>query len=131
MYSPVILSDEERLKQVLLNLQSNALKFTQRGKVVIRIEIEEKSTGNFIKVEVQDTGIGIPLDDQDKLFKLFGFIQSTQHCNVSGVGLGLNISKKIVTKLGGEITFKSVPHPQEGHGSTFSFTFKLEEAIGG
>jgi len=59
------------------------------------------------------------------LFKFFGFVQSTAHVNKNGIGLGLVISEKIVRKFGGEIGFKSVPFPQEGHGATFTFTFRL------
>jgi two-component system aerobic respiration control sensor histidine kinase ArcB len=69
--SPMISSDENRIMQVLLGLQSNALKFTEKGKVQIDVQID----GNFLQISVIDTGIGIPLEDQDKLFKLFGFVQ--------------------------------------------------------
>jgi len=79
--------------QVLLNLQSNALKFTKKGSVKVRVEIIEEESGRFVKISVEDTGVGIPYEDQDKLFKLFGFIQSTQHHNVNGIGLGLVISE--------------------------------------
>ena len=64
--------------QVLLGLQSNAIKFTQKGKVEISVKIvQEQGDERFLQVSVIDTGIGIPLEDQDKLFKLFGFVQST------------------------------------------------------
>jgi len=115
---------------VLLNLQSNALKFTRQGGVTLRAEIvEELMDGvraEFLKLSVIDTGVGIPWEDQDKLFKLFGFVQSTQHFNKNGIGLGLVISEKIVSKFGGKMDFKSVPFPEANHGSTFSFTIKLE-----
>ena len=79
--SPVIYTDEQRVMQVLLNLQSNALKFTQRGGVTLKVEIveEERRTekAKYLKISVTDTGVGIPWEDQDKLFKLFGFVQST------------------------------------------------------
>jgi len=73
-HSPVIHCDEQRIMQVMLSIQSNALKFTKKGSVKIRVEIEDKEEGQFIKVSVIDTGVGIPNEDQDKLFKLFGFI---------------------------------------------------------
>ena len=68
-----------------------------------------------------DTGAGIPYKDQDKLFKLFGFVEETQSLNQNGVGLGLVISEQIVTQFQGRIDFDSVPEK----GSTFRFTFKL------
>jgi len=88
-----IYSDELRLKQVLLNLQSNALKFTKEGSVVIRSELRNDSEFEQLTISVCDTGIGIPYADHDKLFKLFGFIKSTESVNKNGVGLGLVISK--------------------------------------
>mmetsp|Transcript_17654 Transcript_17654/g.27313 ORF Transcript_17654/g.27313 Transcript_17654/m.27313 type:complete len:133 (+) Transcript_17654:1525-1923(+) len=69
-----IISDEQRVMQVLLNLQSNALKFTQAGSVTIHVAIEDEGEDKFLKISVADTGIGIPAEDQDKLFKLFGFV---------------------------------------------------------
>jgi len=70
--------------------------------------------------------VGIPYEDQDKLFKLFGFVQSTQQLNKNGVGLGLVISEKVITQFEGEIDFKSIPAPEISHGSNFFFSFKLE-----
>ena len=69
-----------------------------------------------------DTGIGIPYEDQEKLFKLFGFVKSTAHVNKNGIGLGLVISKAIVREYDGEISFISAPKK----GSIFTFKFKLE-----
>ena len=70
-----------------------------------------------------DTGVGVPYEDQDKLFKLFGFVKDTAATNTSGIGLGLVISKNIVEMFGGEIDFDSVPE----QGSNFTFTFKLDQ----
>ena len=123
LHSPIIRSDEDRIKQVLLGLQSNALKFTQQGKVSIHIRISIKNSGKFLEISVIDTGVGIEYEDQDKLFKLFGFLQDTHHLNTHGIGLGLVISEQIVKQFGGRITFESVPK----EGSTFTFTFKLEQ----
>ena len=77
--------------QVLLCLQSNALKFTRNGEVHIVVTTDEQ----FLQIEVRDTGIGISKEDQKKLFKLFGFIEEaeTQQMNKNGVGLGLYIAK--------------------------------------
>lgn len=120
--SPVICTDEYRIKQVLLGLQSNALKFTQDGHVNIEVEIIEENDFEFIKISVIDTGIGIAQENQDKLFKLFGFVDDNQQMNTNGIGLGLMISKLIVNKFNGTINFLSEP----GVGSTFMFTFRLD-----
>ena len=116
--------------QVLLNLQSNALKFTRRGGVTLKAEIVEEEVDfgaqRYLQISVTDTGVGIPWEDQDKLFKLFGFVQSTQQYNKNGIGLGLVISERIVKKFGGTINFHSIPYPERNHGTTFTFTFKLE-----
>lgn len=87
-YSPIVKTDEKRVMQVLLCLQSNALKFTRKGSVTIEVSIEDQ----YLKISVVDTGIGIPIEDQEKLFKLFGFVQSTSHLNKNGIGLGLVIA---------------------------------------
>ena len=77
-HSPMIKSDEQRIMQVLLGLQSNALKFTKKGKVIIRVEIFEEEEKRYIQISVVDTGIGIAKEDQKKLFKLFGFVQDSK-----------------------------------------------------
>ena len=109
--------------QVLLGLQSNALKFTETGRVEIEVSIDEKPNNGsqFLKVSVIDTGIGIPHEHQDKLFKLFGFINNSAQMNTNGIGLGLVISDQIVHQFDGSITFESEPNV----GSTFTFTFML------
>ena len=110
--------------QVLRVIQANALKFTQRGKVETIVEVVEKEEGGqFLKISVDDSGIGIPVEKQDKLFKLFGFLQSSKDTmNQNGIGLGLVISQLIVEQFGGTVTFESVA----GKGSCFTFTFKLK-----
>ena len=73
--SPMICCDEHRIMQVLLGIQANALKFTQKGKVLTKVEILTNEDGKkLLKMSVIDTGIGIPKENQDKLFKLFGFV---------------------------------------------------------
>ena len=116
-----LVCDEQRIKQVLLGLQSNALKFTERGYVKIIVKREFESDREFLKICVEDTGIGIQREDQKKLFKLFGFLQDTKKLNTKGVGMGLVISDQIVEKFNGKVTFTSVP----GVGSSFTFTFEL------
>ena len=85
--------------------------------------IVEENCDRFIKLSVIDTGIGIPKEQQAKLFKLFGFIQSSAQMNTNGIGLGLVISDQIVSKFDGMISFDS----KFGEGSVFSFTFKLSK----
>ena len=95
----MIVHDENRIKQVLLNLVSNAIKFTLLGHVLIKVKVEnntdtELANKNFqkIKIDVEDTGVGIDEKDQDKLFKLFGFVKDSHGVNTHGIGLGLVIS---------------------------------------
>ena len=121
--SHVICCDEQRIMQVLLGLQTNALKFTQTGKVETRVEIKEILQEQFLKISVIDTGVGIAKEDHRKLFKLFGFVKDHNQLNVNGIGLGLVISKSICDQFDGDITFES----EKGKGSTFSFTFKLQK----
>jgi len=105
--------------QVLLCLQSNALKFTRNGEVHIVVTTDEE----FLRIEVRDTGIGISKEDQKKLFKLFGFLEENkaQQMNKNGVGLGLYIAKQITNQFDGDIDVDS----EVGEGSTFTIKFKL------
>ena len=106
----------------MLNLQSNALKFTETGSVTINVEIEEYiGEGSFLTISVIDTGIGIKEEDKDKLFKMFGYIEDKGRMNVHGIGLGLNLSKKIIEQFDGKIEVDS----KFGKGSTFRFILKL------
>ena len=95
-FSPIVNSDRQRVMQVLLGLQSNALKFTKEGKVEIVVEIVHEQDEVYLKISVVDTGIGIPINQQKKLFKLFGFVEETAQLNTNGIGLGLVISDQIV-----------------------------------
>jgi signal transduction histidine kinase len=98
----MICCDEQRIMQVLIGLQSNAIKFTEKGKVETVVEIFNlNSSEKFLKIKVFDTGIGIPKKDQHRLFKLFGYVQDNKQMNVNGIGLGLAISSKIVEKFDG------------------------------
>ncbi|MFT6868430.1 MAG: PAS domain S-box-containing protein [Cyclobacteriaceae bacterium] len=117
-----ILADETRLIQVLSNLTSNAIKFSNtKGHINISIRIVEVDEDSYkFKVSVKDSGIGISHMDLEKLFKNFSQIDSSSRKMYSGTGLGLAISKELVRSMGGEINVVSTP----GLGSTFSFTFK-------
>ena len=77
---------------------------------------------HHLQISVIDTGIGIEFEDQDKLFKLFGFVEDSKQLNTNGIGLGLVIADNIVSQYDGRITFESVPKV----GSEFKFTFKIE-----
>ena len=95
-FSPQIYHDEQRIQQVLLNFQSNALKYTKGGKVNIKVKIErneENKLESILTVSVEDNGSGIKKEDQPKLFKLFGVLKDEQNANPKGIGLGLVISK--------------------------------------
>ena len=116
-HSYMVNTDQQRVMQVLLGLQSNALKFTQNGFVNIRVRIKNQ----FLEIEVKDSGIGISEQNQKKLFKLFGFLQDSEMHNKNGVGLGLAISKQIVEQYDGKISLKS----KLGEGSSFTFNFKI------
>jgi len=113
----VIKSDERRTKQVIMNLVSNAVKFTDRGK----IEIKAAKKDEGVEISVRDTGIGIEKKAMDKLFKAFSRIY-TKDMLKEGTGLGLYLSKKIADLLGGEISAES----ELGRGSKFTLTLPLE-----
>ena len=123
MYSPNIMADEQRIMQVLHNLQTNALKFTELGKVVIIVKIFKKEDEQFLEIAVVDSGIGIKEADQEKLFKLFGMSGQNFEKSSNGIGFGLLASKHLVDQLGGELSFVSKPN----EGSTFRFTVKLHQ----
>ena len=114
----IINGDKRRTKQVIMNLVSNAVKFTDRGEIEIKVRKEDKR----VKVSVTDTGIGIKKENMEKLFKQFSRIYVEDKPVTEGTGLGLYLSKKIVDLLGGQIKAKS----EFGKGSKFTFTFPLE-----
>jgi two-component system, sensor histidine kinase and response regulator len=114
--------DPCRLRQVLTNLVSNAIKFTKKGEVNLKaFLVQEQSHHVIIRFEVHDTGMGIAQADQDRLFKSFSQVDASMTRKFGGTGLGLAISKKIVEMMDGEIGVDS----HEGVGSTFWFTVKL------
>ena len=114
--------DPVRLGQILINLVNNALKFTEKGSVEIRVKpIEEKGSAK-IQFEIEDTGIGISKLNQDTIFEAYSQVSSSGSRKYGGTGLGLSISKKLVHLLGGQIWLES----QENTGSTFYFTISNE-----
>lgn len=118
-------TDPKRLQQVLLNLYSNAIKFTDRdGEIKIITEMLEDENGSKLLLSVEDNGIGIKLKDQPQIFKQFSSIKDPKlNINTKGIGLGLVISKMIVEKFGGSIGFSSTYRM----GSTFYYEFEVEE----
>jgi signal transduction histidine kinase/CheY-like chemotaxis protein len=115
---PTIYSDESKLSQVLRNFISNALKFTERGHVRVSAQMVDKE---HVRFSVTDTGIGIAIQDQERIFEEWVQVDSPLQRKVKGTGLGLPLSKKLTQMLGGYIRVESAP----GVGSTFSANFPV------
>jgi signal transduction histidine kinase/CheY-like chemotaxis protein len=116
---PLLLTDESKVSQILRNLISNALKFTESGE--IRVSVTLTADGKAVCFAVADTGIGIALEDQARIFDEFLQVENALQQRVKGTGLGLPLCKKLATLLGGSITVQSAP----GGGSTFSVVLPL------
>jgi signal transduction histidine kinase/CheY-like chemotaxis protein len=118
--------DPGRLRQILLNLVGNAVKFTSSGEIVVHASLAGLTeTTESVKFEVSDTGIGIPKESLDNLFKSFSQADSSVTRKYGGTGLGLAISKQLVEAMGGRIGVEST----EGEGTTFAFTAVFEREL--
>ena len=119
-----IVGDPKRVRQVLLNLVGNAVKFTEHGSVQLSVEVEDWKPGDRVDLvfAVTDTGVGIPKDKQEKLFSQFYQAESSTTRKFGGTGLGLNISRSLVDLMGGRIDFTS----EKGKGSTFRVNISTE-----
>jgi len=115
----IILIDEQKYERILLNLLSNAINFTPSGK---SIEIKLSADNERLKLEVIDTGIGIPLEKQDLIFERFGQVDSSLSRQAEGTGIGLYLVKSFVEILGGNIALVS----EEGRGSSFTIRLPLK-----
>jgi signal transduction histidine kinase len=116
-----VTSDYDKVKQILLNLIGNAVKFTERGSVTLRIEHQD----NWLHMAVEDTGIGIPLEQQHKVFGRFVQLRSTLRPVGEGTGLGLAIAKAYAELLGGTLTMTGV----ENEGCTFVLSLPIDRGV--
>ena len=126
IYDKEYRSDAKRVKQVIINLVSNSLKFTMYGRIVLSIREIRRHRHNYLEFTVYDTGVGIKREDIGKLFEMFGMIEKNRRLlNQSGTGIGLWISKKLVESLGGKIHVESEEHSW----TRFTFTTYLLKNI--
>ncbi|MDW7421872.1 aerobic respiration two-component sensor histidine kinase ArcB [Escherichia coli] len=111
-----VITDGTRLRQILWNLISNAVKFTQQGQVTVRVRYDE---GDMLHLEVEDSGIGIPQDELDKIFAMYYQVKDSHGGKpATGTGIGLAVSRRLAKNMGGDITVTS----EQGKGSTFTLT---------
>lgn len=111
-----MVTDFERLQQCLINLINNAIKFTEVGHVCVHVSLETRNCSPFMRFDVEDTGIGVPLDKQATIFQSFSQVDGSSSRKYGGTGLGLAITQQLASLLGGEISLTS----EMGKGSTFS-----------
>jgi signal transduction histidine kinase len=119
---PKVYVDRGRIRQAVINILSNAAKFTDVGSITMRVRKITKNEQEFVCFSIKDTGIGIAADDMDKVFEAFRQIDSSVARRAEGTGLGMPISYRLVSLHGGELWVES----QVGQGSAFSFTIPLK-----
>ena len=113
-----IYTDPDRLQQCLVNLVSNAIKFTEQGHVRVKVSLEETEERQYIRFDVEDTGVGVPVDKQEKIFESFRQADGSTCRKYGGTGLGLSITRQLAELLGGRVSVVSEEHK----GSVFSLT---------
>ncbi|BAO44061.1 response regulator [Thiolapillus brandeum] len=119
-----LLGDSTRVAQIITNLVSNAIKFTDEGEVVLRAMMESEDDHSItLSISVTDTGIGIPINEQDEIFSAFSQGRIFSEKTISGTGLGLSICKRLISEMNGSISLQSTP----GKGSCFEFNIQLDK----
>ncbi|MEO5683911.1 MAG: two-component regulator propeller domain-containing protein [Chitinophagaceae bacterium] len=123
----VIRGDSVRLRQILMNLVSNAVKFTHKGEIFVKVSLLNPSNTNHLELvfEIRDSGIGIPAEKMGRLFKAFSQVDSSTTRKYGGTGLGLIICEKLIALMGGHIDVKSIA----GEGTTFTFTIHATAGV--
>jgi CheY-like chemotaxis protein len=122
-----LVGDSLRLRQVIINLVANAIKFTERGQITVRVDVEQAdAAGVRLRFQVQDTGVGMSAEQQQRVFEPFVQADGSTTRRYGGTGLGLTISRRLVEMMGGRLEIQS----ELTKGSTFSFTVNLAPASG-
>ena len=116
-----VIGDENKIRQILINLVGNALKFTDKGRVRICVSSAKGAKDTLLSFSVEDTGVGVPADKIDSIFNKFAQAETAANRRFSGSGLGLCISQHLAEAMGGEIKVRSIP----GEGSSFTFEIRL------
>jgi signal transduction histidine kinase len=119
-----IQTDPVRIKQCIVNLVNNAIKFTERGHVYVNVSMEQDESGDWVRFDIEDTGIGIPKDRQEAIFEAFIQADGTTTRRFGGTGLGLTITRKLVELLGGTLSL----HSEVGRGTVFTLRIPLAGA---
>lgn len=118
----IVQTNRRSIHQILLNLVNNAIKFTEKGEILIRLSQRNVESETITEIKVEDTGVGIKSEDYSKLFQAFGQLDGTSTRSFDGTGLGLYLSKKLAELMGGELLLES----EFGKGSTFTLVLKSE-----